>query len=122
MWRHLCQGPRPSGVRRAAPPADETSSATEHCGCPARRGWGTARRQAIARSQQLGCGLKDRAVTDSTDRRSNVTAPWSRLSAKRVSRSCYAASARFPQNVTDTDKCDLLQAAKKTLGAGSLAV
>ena len=20
MWRHLCQGPRPSGVRRAAPP------------------------------------------------------------------------------------------------------
>src|SRR3989454_6406743 len=51
--------------------------------------------------------LKDRAVTDSTDRRSNVTAPWSRLSAKRVSRSCYAASAKFPQNVTDTDMCDL---------------
>src|SRR5881396_3721093 len=46
-------------------------------------------------------------VTDSTDRRSNVTAPWSRLSAKRVSRSCYAASAKFPQNVTDTDMCDL---------------
>src|SRR3989442_1381808 len=54
MWRHLCHGPRPSGVRRAAPPAGETSSATEHCGCPARLGWGTARRQAIARSQQLG--------------------------------------------------------------------
>jgi HlyD family secretion protein len=36
-----------------------------------------------------------------------VTAPWSRLSAKRVSRSCYAASAKFPQNVTDTDMCDL---------------
>src|SRR6266850_6829532 len=107
MWRHLCQGPRPSGVQSAAPPVDETSSATEHCGCPARRGWGTARRQAIARSQQLGCGLKDRAVTDSTDRRSNVTAPWSRLSAKRVSRSCYVASAEFPQNVTDTDMCDL---------------
>jgi len=35
-------------VRRAAPPAGETSSATEHCGCPARRGWGTARRQALA--------------------------------------------------------------------------
>ena len=35
-------------VRRAAPPAGETSSAAEHCGCPARRGWGTARRQALA--------------------------------------------------------------------------
>src|SRR6267142_3343497 len=30
-----------------SPPAGETSSATEHCGCPARRGWSTARRQAI---------------------------------------------------------------------------
>src|SRR5437773_12181596 len=107
MSRHLCQGPRPSGVRRAAPPTDETSSATEHCGCPARRGWGTARRQAIARSLQLGCVLKDRAVTDSTDRRSNVTEPLSWLSAKRVSRSCFAASAKFPQNVTGTDMCDL---------------
>src|SRR5438445_6484883 len=35
------------------------------------------------------------------------TTPSSRLSAKRVSRSCYAASAKFPQNVTDTYMCDL---------------
>ena len=31
------------------------------------------------------------------------TTPLSRLSAKRVSRSWYAASAKFPRNVTDTD-------------------
>jgi hypothetical protein len=34
-------------LRRAPPPAGETTSATEHCGCPGRRGWDTARRQAI---------------------------------------------------------------------------
>jgi len=72
---------RPQNIADALRDADRHRAKANHCLISA-----------------AGLRTKDRAVTDSTDRRSNVTAPLSRLSAKRVSRSRYATSAKFARN------------------------